>query len=556
MLIILGLSVQALAAPPNVVLVLTDDQGYGALSCHGQPMLQTPHIDKLHAESVRLRNFHVDPSCAPTRAALLTGKYSARVGVWDTSSGRNILRHDEVTLADLFKKSGYRTAIFGKWHLGQNYPYLPENRGFDESLIHQTGAVGQPADYPGNDYFDDTYYRDGQPEKVQGYCTDVWFRESIRFIEENKNRPFLLYVATNAPHIPYRVSEKYAEPYLKRGVARERALYFGMCANIDENVGRLRRRLRELELDANTVFIFMTDNGGTAKGAFKLSEKHHGFVTSGYNAGMRGGKQSMYEGGHRVPCFVRWPAGGIGGASGRDVDSLTAHFDLLPTLADLCDLSGAKSLRFDGISLSPILREKPTEAWPERRLVVAVNRNQDPPKWHRVAILAERWRLINGEELYDIIGDPGQRHDVAVKHPAVVAQLREWYEGYWSDISERFDEYSRVFLGAPEAKLTMLSKLNRLEDSKQIAVEVIRDGEYEVILSDDHPEARHTLTATGARLRIGALDREDFTLRDATRIAFKVRLTKGPAFVQAWFTDPKSSEPRPVPFLTFRHIGS
>ena len=328
------------------------------------------------------------------------------------------------------------------------------------------------------------------------------------------------------------------------------------AAIIDENVRRLRKRLGDLELDDDTIFIFMTDNGGTTKGSFKLSEKYHGFVTSGYNAGMRGAKQSMYEGGHRVPCFIRWPQGGIGGEAPRDIDALTAHVDLLPTLVDFCNLRGAADIRFDGVSLSPLLKKAPARAWPERTLVVAVNRNQDPPKWYRVAILTERWRLIDGEKLYDILEDPEQRHDVAALHPGAVSRLREWYEGHWTSISERFDEYSRIVVGAPEANPTMLSRHNRLEDSKQIAIEIVRSGRYEIILSDDHPAARHTLSASRARLKIGSLDVEQAADGDTPYIVFKVRLEKGPAFAQAWFLDPGSSEPRPTPFVTLRHVGS
>ena len=543
---------QALAAPPNVVLVMTDDQGYGDFSCHGNLILKTPHIDKLRAESVRLTDFHVDPSCAPTRAALMSGKYSARAGVWDTSSGRQILRQGEVTMADLFRQSGYRTAIFGKWHLGHNYPYLPEHRGFDESLVHYSGGVGQAPDYPGNDYFDDTYYRSGKPEKVQGYCADVWFREGLRFIEKNAKRPFFLYLPTNTPHGPYRVPEQYAKPYLDHGVPTQRAMFYGMCANIDEHVGRLREHLRTLKLDENTIFIFMTDNGGTA--GLELSAKHHGYVTSGYNAGMRGAKQSMYDGGHRVPCFLRWPRGGIGG--GRDVDVLTAHFDLLPTLVDLCQLKLAAEIDFDGMPLTPLLRGSSEGAWPERFLVAAVNRNQDPPKWYRVAILTERWRLVNGEELYDIVADPGQRQDVAPQHPDVIAGLKEWYEGHWARASKRFHEFSRLVVGAPEANPTMLSSHDLLEDSRQLAVDIVRSGRYEVTLSDDHPADRRALSATQARLKIGTLELEKDAEPGARSIAFEARLEKGPTFVQAWFNSPGDDKLRETRFLVFRYLGS
>ena len=192
-------------APPNVVLVVTDDQGYGDLGCHGNPILRTPNLDALYRRSVRLTDFHVGPTCAPTRASLMTGRYCNRTGVWHTIMGRSLLRRDEVTMADVFAAGGYRTGIFGKWHLGDNYPYRPQDRGFHEVLIHGGGGVGQTPDAWGNDYFDDTYLHNGTPEKFSGYCTDVWFDGAMRFIEDNRDRPFFAYLATNAPHSPYRV---------------------------------------------------------------------------------------------------------------------------------------------------------------------------------------------------------------------------------------------------------------------------------------------------------------------------------------------------------------
>jgi arylsulfatase A-like enzyme len=531
---------------------MTDDQGYGDFSCHANPIVKTPNIDALHAESVRLIDFHVDPSCSPTRAALLTGRYAARTGVWDTSSGRQILRRDEVTMADVFKKNGYRTAIFGKWHLGHNYPYLPENRGFDEALVHYAGGVGRPPDYPGNDYFDDTYFRNGKPEKTRGYCTDVWFREAMRFIADNRKRPFFLYIPTNAPHGPYRVDEEYSRPYLEKGVPEARARYFGMCTNIDENVGLLREHLRDLGLEENTIFIFLTDNGGT--GGFDLSKKYHGFVTSGYNAGMRGGKQSMYEGGHRVPCFIRWPAGRIGGRQGRNVEQLTAHFDLFPTIIDLCNLKGAENIRFDGTSLVPLLREKRVR-WPERKLVVAVNREEHPPRWRRTAILTERWRLINGQELYDIKADPQQCRDIAANHLNVVARLRQFYEEHWQDVSKRFGEYCRLVIGAPQANPTILCSHSLLEYSRCIAVKVVRSGEYEISIVQKRPPEKAPLGSVDARVKIDNVDLRKKVDPGTTAAVFRTRLVAGDAFLNAWLTDKNNDKEGDAKFVVFRYLG-
>ena len=536
---------------PNVILVMTDDQGYGDFSCHGHPILKTPNIDALYGQSVRLIDFHVDPSCSPTRAALMTGHYAARTGVWDTSCGRQILRSDEVTMADVFRKNGYRTAIFGKWHLGHNYPYLPENRGFDEAFVHYAGGVGRGPDYHGNDYFDDTYFRNGKAEKAGGYCTDVWFREAIRFISGNRNRPFFLYIPTNAPHKPHIVDEKYSKPYLEKGVSEARARYFGMCANIDENFGLLSEHLRGLGLEKNTIFIFLTDNGGT--GGFSLSEKYHGFVTSGYNAGMRGGKQSMYEGGHRVPCFIRWPAGQIGGPPGRDVEELSAHFDLFPTLIELCNLRGAENIRFDGTSLVPLLREQAVK-WPERKLVVAVNRDENPPRWRRTAILSERWRLINGQELYDIQADPEQRSDIAANHPDVVAGLRQFYEEHWKDVSKRFGEYSRLVIGAAEANPTILSSHSRLESTRRMAVKVVRSGEYEISLVQRRPPEKEPLGSLDARIKISNIDLSKKIDPGATAAVFRTRLAAGDAFLKTWLTDKETGNKDDAKFVILRYL--
>ncbi len=334
-------SAAAAAEPkhPNVLLIITDDQGYGDIGFHGNTMLKTPNLDALAKQSIRLTNFHVDPTCAETRAALMTGKYSCRVGVWHTIMGRSILRKDEKIMPQYFAEAGYTTGMFGKWHLGDNWPYRPHDRGFQEALYNRGGGVGQSPDHWGNDYFDDTYLRNGVPEKQEGYCTDVWFREATKFIEKHKEKPFFCYVATNAPHSPYNVDAKYAKPYLDQGVPQPMANFYGMIANIDENIGRLLGKLDEWKLAENTIVVFMTDNG-TAAGVLpprqtgkKKDAEKKGLLEeekwTGFNAGMRAQKGSQYEGGHRVPCFIRYPRFKM---EPQKFDNLMAHFDLLPNL--------------------------------------------------------------------------------------------------------------------------------------------------------------------------------------------------------------------------------
>jgi arylsulfatase A-like enzyme len=419
------------ARPPNVLLILTDDQGYGDLGCHGNKTIHTPNLDRLHAQSTRLTNFHVDPTCSPTRSAMMTGRYSSRTGVWHTIMGRSILRKDEVTLANVFAANGYRTGIFGKWHLGDNYPYRPQERGFHEVLTFGGGGIGQTPDFWGNNYFDDTLLHNGRAKKLSGYCTDVFFAHAQAFIESNRDRPFFIYLPTNAPHAPYNVADRYSKPYRDQGVPRQRANFYGMITNIDENVGKLLGRLKELDLEKSTLVLFMTDNGSAAGAGPKPGD--------GYNAGMRGLKGSEYDGGHRVPCFFRW-SGRI--ATGADRPALSAHIDILPTLVDLCGLKRPKTLPLDGVSLRPVLEGNVD--MPARTLFVHSQRIDHPEKWRKCAVMTDRWRLVNGKELYDMPADPGQRSDVASKHASVVAELRQAYEKWWAGLSRRFGEYCEI----------------------------------------------------------------------------------------------------------------
>ena len=308
------------AGKPNVVLIMTDDQGYGDVSSHGNPWIKTPNIDKLAEQSIRLDDYHASPYCVPSRAALLTGRYADRTGVHNVLSPDFITRADEFMMSASFKNGGYATGMFGKWHLGDNYPFGPEHRGFDQVLRHYGGAIGVLADYWDNCYVDDTYYENGKPTKVEGYCTDVFFSAARQFIDKavEQDKPFFVYLPTNAPHGPRICPPAYSAPYAKGKTAGVQKFY-GMIANIDENVGKLRAYLEEQGLADNTIFIFTTDNG-TAGG--------EGI----FNAGMKGKKSSTYDGGHRVPFFLHWPAGGFN--QERRVESLTAHIDVFPTFLD------------------------------------------------------------------------------------------------------------------------------------------------------------------------------------------------------------------------------
>jgi len=536
--------------PPNVVLVITDDQGYGDLRCHGNPDIETPNFDHLYARSVRLTDFHVDPTCAPTRSALMTGRYSSRTGVWHTIMGRSLLCRDEVTMADVFAASGYRTGIFGKWHLGDNYPFRPQDRGFDEVVVHGGGGIGQTPDFWGNDYFDDTYWHNGKPQRYQGYCTDVFFAEALAFIERNKDRPFFLYLPTNAPHGPYNVPEKYRRLYLEKGLPDREARFYGMITNIDENMGRLLARLKQLGLEENTIVIFMTDNGTAA----------------GSPDAMRGRKGSEYDGGHRVPCFISWP-GHLEG--GRDIGRIAAHIDVLPTLIELCGLKRPEGVEFDGKSLVPLLAGK--GPWPDRTLFVHSQRIDHPRKWRKCAVMTDRWRLVNGRELYDIKADPEQKHNVADDHPDLVRRFRSEYEKWWESISVRFGSYCRIVIGSDRENPSRLTahdwhgpvvpwaqgmiRNGRLFANGFWAIEVARDGRYRFTLRREPVEANFPIGATKARLRVGGLDVSKAISPEATGATFEVALKAGKTRLETWFVDERSGKSRGAYYVYVERLG-
>jgi arylsulfatase A-like enzyme len=566
-----ALGLAAESKRPNVLIIITDDQGYGDVGCHGNTMLKTPSLDQLARQSVRLTNFHVDPTCAETRSALMTGKYSCRVGVWHTIMGRSILRRDEKIMPQYFAEAGYATGMFGKWHLGDNYPYRPHDRGFHEALYHGGGGVGQSPDAWGNDYFDDTYMRNGVPEKQSGYCTDVWFREAARFIEKHKDRPFLCYLATNAPHSPYHVDPRYAEHYLAQGVPQPMANFYGMIANIDENLGKLLSKLDQWRLNEDTIVIFMTDNGtaagvvGQASGLPKGKKQGEtsgagaGERWRGFSAGMRAQKGSQYEGGHRVPCFIRWPQ--YKNLAGRDVDRLTAHFDLLPTLLEMCGIVPQPAPELDGRSLVRLLHGVQEESWRPTRIVHS-QRVDFPEKWRKCVVMDEsdrpRWRLVDGKELYDLRNDPGQAKDIAAAHPDVVRRLRDEYEQWWAGVSKRFDAYSDIPLGDSQAPVQRLcchdwhpadgyvpwnqsGQEGVARDpwvNGQWAVEVAADGRYDFTLRMRPEGTPYELPAGTARVKIGQVEGTAEIPADAESVTISLDLKKtGHVMLQTWLVD-------------------
>ncbi len=422
------------AARPNIIFILIDDQGYGDFSCHGNPVLKTPNFDRLHDEGVRFTDFHVSPTCSPTRCSLMTGRHEFKSGVTHTIMERERMSLKATTLAEVLRSSGYTTGIFGKWHLGDEPDHWPDKRGFDEMFIHGAGGIGQSypgscGDAPGNTYFSPAILHNGKFEKTDGYCTDVFFRQATQWMESVKGRqPFFCYLATNAPHMPLQVRPEDERRYAGK-VRPDVAKFFGMLANIDDNVGRLLARLDEWGIQRQTLVILMNDNGGTVGVPL-------------WNAGMRGEKVTPWEGGTRAASFWRWP----GALKPADVDRLAAHIDVFPTLAEL---AGAKvpqqvAKMFDGRSLVPLLRN-PAAAWPDRCLFTHVGRwpkgQAAASKYRQCRVRNQRYSLVcdtkDGSkrwELYDLKADYGEKHDIAGEHPEIVKQLEAAYDAWWKEV--------------------------------------------------------------------------------------------------------------------------
>jgi arylsulfatase A-like enzyme len=441
LLLLLSLSPLCWGAPlaglrPNILFILTDDQGYGDLSVHGNPVLRTPNLDRLHAESVRFTDFHVSPTCSPTRSVLLTGRHEFKNGVTHTILERERLTLQATTLAQVLKSAGYRTGIFGKWHLGDEPEYQPNRRGFDEVFIHGGGGIGQTfpgscGDAPGNTYFDPAILHNGRFVKTRGYCTDVFFERALAWIEQvRRRRPFFAYLALNAPHAPLQVRPEDEARYAGKVANTNAAKYLGMVANIDDNVGRLLARLKEWDLERTTLVIFMNDNG--ADGGALV-----------YNAGMRGKKGTAFLGGTRAASFWRWP----GTLRPADVGALAAHLDLFPTLAEIAGarLSAKVQGQVEGRSLVPLL-ENPEAPWPDRLLFTHLGRwpkgvSPERAKFRMCGVRNTRWHLVSAEGtaeprwlLFDVQADYGERYDLAAQHPDVVRELAGAYDAWWRSV--------------------------------------------------------------------------------------------------------------------------
>jgi arylsulfatase A-like enzyme len=521
LLIAVATTLAAPAGPerPNVLIILTDDQGYGDLGAHGHPFLKTPNMDKLHAESVRFTDFHVAPMCSPTRGQLMTGVDAMKNGDTAVCQGRSMVREEIPMLPKYFADAGYATGIFGKWHMGDSYPHRPQDRGFQEVLSFR--AWGLPAlasnwknIFPprGSDsYTDPVLEHNGVDTPYQGFSGDIWFTEAMKFMERCKqeNKPFFVYLPDNLAHSPDLVPEKYSKPYADMGSwkgtdgkeVKIPSAYYGQIANIDENMGRLEEFLQKSGLKENTIVIFLSDNGTRSTEAMEI-----------YNAGMRGHKTEMWEGGHRVPCFFRWPQSGI--KTGRDITELTEVQDIAPTLLDLCGIKPIYPM--NGVSWSGLLRDEP---WPHAKRNLAIQYRVSGKPWDSAVALFEKWRLlagngrknpregVTGTDLYNVTTDPSQNKIVAAENPEVLGSMNASYNDWNKAAFEEFQKPRYIHLGHPGIPEVILyssdwqgdycdSVGQLVKGTFQGAWDIVVEapGEYHVELSRWPFEADKTLT--------------------------------------------------------------
>jgi arylsulfatase A len=481
---------------PNALLILTDDQGWGDLRCHGNELIDTPNIDRFSREGARFDRFYVCPLCAPTRSSILTGRYHLRTGVWGVTRGQEIMREDETTMAKAFLDAGYATGCFGKWHNGEHYPQHPNGKGFQEFIGFCAGHW--------NNYFDTRIQHNGEPLQTKGYISDVFTDAAMDFIRANQDGPFFCYLPFNAPHGPFQVPDEYFDKYTARGLNDKDACIYAMCENVDDNVQRLLDLLDELSLADDTIVIFLTDNGPNGQR---------------YNGDMRGAKGSVHEGGVRVPCFIRWP-GHI--EPDTFITELGAHIDFFPTLVDLCGIPMPETKPLDGVSLKPLLFGEDVD-WPERGIFT--HRTQGDEMNPRCgALRTPRYRLTlekENYELFDMVEDPSETTNIADREPEVLAQLSAEYERIYAEATAAgydrrpvpvgYPEFPRVEISAPlvfmEGGLEFMGKKGwandwithwtGTEDAARWELRVVEPGSYRVTLMYTCPEAD-----VGARMQV------------------------------------------------------
>lgn len=458
---------------PNVIVVITDDQGYGDVGYTGNPHIKTPVIDNFARENIRFNQFYVSPVCAPTRSSLMTGRFSLRTGVRDTYNGGAIMATEEVTIAEVLNDAGYKTGIFGKWHLGDNYPFRPCDQGFDESVIHLSGGMGQPGDFTtffkrDSSYFDPVLWHNGNQQQYNGYCTDIFTDEALSFIEKNKDAPFFCYIAFNAPHTPLQVPEKYYDlyknidpsagfendnrpfPVMTEKNREDARKVYAMVTNIDDNFGKLLKKLDDLRISENTVLIFMTDNGPQQPR---------------YVAGMRGRKGSVFRGGVRVPFFFRYPHM-IEGQ--KDIGSTAAHIDILPTIADICGAQLPDNRIIDGLSLVPLIKGNSDNKFNDRQLFFYWSR-RFPELYNNIAVQKGHYKLVantgydtsvDSFELYDLAKDEFEQNNILPDNISLAGEMKRELEKmvYELSNSENITDPPRMIIGTERENPLILNR--------------------------------------------------------------------------------------------------
>ena len=546
-----GLSGFAQVERPNVVVVMTDDQGYGDFGFNGNPTIRTPHLDAMASRSGQMTQFYVSPVCAPTRACLMTGRYNYRTRCIDTYIGRAMMDPDEETMAEIFSTAGYQTGIFGKWHLGDNYPMRAMDQGFQRTLVHRGGGIGQPSDPLGAEgkYTDPVLFRNGKAAQFYGYCTDIYFSGALDFIDESvaEGNPFLVYLPMNCPHGPFHdVPKALYQYYRKQDLSNarfasdsghalpgdteasldKRARIFAMITNVDENMGRLFDRLKLLDVWENTIVVFLVDNGPNGRR----------FV-----GGMRGAKTSVYEGGVRSPLLFHWPEGVAADARSSEI---AAHYDLLPTLLDACRISVPAGVGFDGRSFLPALQGRASPS--DRHVYIQAHRGNEPLRYHNFMVRNQRWKLLHASgfgresfegvpefELYDLSIDPLETRNVIAGHPGVFAAMRRAYDDWFDDVSRsRPDNYAppAIYIGALEANPVQLTRQDWRHTKGQPwgrdshghwIVDVRETGRYEVTIYPKGADLLGRVTVT-----VGSAEWSRFLEIPAESTRIQIELTQ------------------------------
>ena len=454
---------------PNVIIIMTDDQGFGDLGINQNPNIITPNIDKFANKSIQFNNFFVSPVCAPTRSSLMTGRYSLRTGVRDTYNGGAIMSNNETTIAEILKEANYATGIFGKWHLGDNYPFRPSEQGFDESLIHLAGGIGQVGDFTNyfkgdTSYFDPILWKNNKQNQYEGYCSDIFAENAIEFIEKNKNNSFFCYLSFNAPHTPLQVPEKYYNMYkdldpelgfnddlsdfrMNEKDKKDARKIYGMVTNIDDNVGKVINKLKELKIEEETIIIFMTDNGPQQ---------------IRYNSSMKGRKGTVYNGGIRVPFYIQYSEKF---KESKVINKMSAHIDVLPTILELCNLNVPNDRKIDGQSLVPLINSKSTND----RFLFSYWTRRFPEKYINMSIQNDNYKLVGNNdfdskieefELYDLVEDPNENNNIISQNIETAISFKKEMDNSIDDLlkSKNIKNPPRIIIGSEFENPTILNR--------------------------------------------------------------------------------------------------